>query len=54
MYPLEFFLVSEQYGIPEDADGILGLAQGYIPRSDEILPADFDVGPLMLDVLDQA
>ena len=30
--PFNFFLVTEQFGIPEEVDGILGLAQGYQPR----------------------
>ena len=53
MDPFQFFLVSEQFGIPEDADGILGLAQGKTPRV-SYLPEDYKVGPLILDVLMQA
>ncbi len=52
MYPIEFFLAQEQFGIPEDADGILGLTQGYLPRTKDILPEDFKIGPLFMDILD--
>ena len=49
--PFKFFLVSEQVGLPVDADGILGLAMGYSPRSSQQLPSDFNVGTLLVDSL---
>jgi hypothetical protein len=51
--PFEFFLIGDQFGIPEEVDGILGMAQGYNPSGD-YLPDDFEVGPLFLDLLRQA
>ena len=54
MDPVQFFLVSDQYGIPSDADGILGLTQGKEPRSGFNLPSDFEVAPLFLDNLEYA
>lgn len=53
MDPFDFFLVSDQFGIPAETDGILGLAQGKQPRGFNV-PEDFEVGPLFLDTLDFA
>lgn len=53
MDPLDFFLVTEQFGIPPEADGVLGLAQGYSPKGFN-LPDDFKVAPLFLDTLYEA
>ena len=45
-------MVSEQFGIPEEVDGILGLAQGYSPRKGFNMPGDFEVAEtFFLDVL---
>jgi len=44
--------VNEQFGIPEGVDGILGLAQGYAPRSGLNMPSDFKLADTyFLDVL---
>jgi len=54
--PFRFQLVMEQQGIPEQVDGILGLAQGKDPRSDQdsgLFPNDFSLGPLWLDYLEK-
>ena len=48
--PFNFFLVTDQYGIPEETDGILGLAQGEIPRGFN-MPKYFNVGELYVDYL---
>ena len=53
MDPLDFFLISDQFGIPEEADGILGLAQGRRPRGFNIQD-DFEVGPIIVDVFARA
>ena len=53
MDPLDFFLISDQFGIPEEADGILGLAQGRRPRGFNI-EDDFEVGPIIVDVFARA
>jgi len=50
MDPLDFFLITDQFGIPPETDGIMGLAQGRTPRGFNI-PSDFEVGPLFLDTL---
>lgn len=50
MDPLDFFLVTEQFGIQKEVDGILGLAQGRRPRGFNV-PEDYEVGPLFLDTL---
>ena len=49
MDPLDFFLISDQFGIPDEADGILGLAQGKRPRGFN-MEDDFEVGPLFVDI----
>ena len=53
MDPFDFFLITEQFGIPEETDGILGLAQGRRPRGFN-LPDDFEVSPLFLATLNFA
>ena len=35
--------MEEQFGIPEEVDGILGLAQGFAPRAGFNMPDDFEV-----------
>lgn len=54
MDPVNFFLITDQFGIPFDADGILGLAQGNTPRGGFNLPGDFQIAPLFLDTLEFA
>ena len=48
--PFQFVLITDQFGIPEEVDGVLGMAQGYNPRGFN-MPDDFEVGPLLLDYL---
>ena len=48
--PMYFFLVSDQTGIPDDADGIFGLAQGEFPRGFN-MPKYYNVGELYLTYL---
>ena len=44
--------MSEQFGIPEEVDGILGLAQGFQPRDGFNMPLDIELSPTyFLDVL---
>lgn len=50
MDPFEFFLIEDQFGIDDELDGILGLAQGFSPRGFN-LPKSYDSGPLFLDYL---
>lgn len=49
--PFKFFLLSDQFGIPEDADGILGLAQGESPFHNTDVPINYNVGALLIDDL---
>lgn len=47
-------MVSEQFGIPESSDGILGLAQGYAPKGFN-MPNDYErAQPYFIDVLFEA
>ena len=47
--------MNEQFGIPEEVDGILGLAQGYAPRDGLNMPSDFEIAETQfLDVLFEA
>ena len=41
--PFKFFMIDEQFGIPEEVDGILGLAQGFQPRAGFNMPDDYEV-----------
>jgi len=58
----EFLLITDQVGLNQDIEevsedekiaGILGMAPGYKSSSD-LLPKDFEVGPLLLDSLFKA
>jgi len=44
-------MITDQYGIPAQVDGILGLTQGREPREDVPFPQDFEIGPLYMDYL---
>ena len=48
--PFTFFLVSDQHGIPDEADGILGLALGDNPQGFN-MPGYYTVSELYLDLL---
>ena len=45
--PFTFFMITDQYGLPSEIDGILGLTLGQ--KNDA--PLDFKLGPLFLDKL---
>ena len=44
----DFFLIADQYGMPEELDGIMGLTLGGSPNG-EILPSDYEVAPLPIN-----
>ena len=45
--PFKWFLIEEQFGIPPQVDGVLGLAMGRTPQG-ALIPEDYSVGPLWL------
>ena len=45
--PFTFFMITDQFGLPSEIDGILGLALGEKNEA----PLDFKLGPLFLDRL---
>lgn len=51
MQPYKWYLITEQFGIPPQVDGILGLTQGREPRGDVTMPKDFEIGPLFMDYI---
>ena len=44
-------MITEQFGIPPQVDGILGLTQGKEPRGDVPMPRDFEIGNLFMDYI---
>ena len=47
--PFKFFLISEQYGIPDEVDGIWGLAMGYSSIGMNAIERGYNQGDLFLD-----
>jgi len=46
--PFDWYMITDQYGIPPELDGVLGLTLGGIPKDPQ---PDFSVGPLYLNSL---
>ena len=42
---IDFFLIADQFGLPDEVDGILGLTLGGQPTG-VALPDDYEVAPL--------
>jgi len=49
--PFTWYMITQQYGIPAQVDGILGLTQGKTPREEVEFPRDFEIAPLFMDYL---